>query len=123
MWAILKWLGGGPLGRILDTVDNSMNNATEKEKVRTAAVIEYVKAQVAVLTGPGWWFPLFFIVPLGVWFSSVCYYSILFCRNCMFPQDWTIAALPPPLDEWAGAIITSLFIGASGMKIMAHWRR
>lgn len=116
------WLLKGPLDRILNSVDNSIDNTTEREKARGLAVQEYVKAQMAVLTGPGWWFPLFFIIPLGLWFASVCLYSILFCRLCVLPQEWTIAALPPPLDEWAGVIISSLFIGASGMKIMANWR-
>jgi hypothetical protein len=124
MWAILlKWLGGGVLDRILKTVDNTVDNQTEREKARTVAVQEYVKAQASILTGPGYWFPLFFIIPLGLWFASICIYSMLFCQRCVFPQVWSIAALPPPLDEWAGVIITSLFIGASGVKIMSNWRR
>lgn len=116
------WLLKGPLDRILQSVDKAGDNATEREKIRVAAVTEYVRAQTAILTGPGWWFPLFFIIPLGVWFASVCIYSMLFCRLCAFPQTWTIAALPPPLDEWSGVIVTSLFVGGFGKGIMATWR-
>jgi len=36
-------------------------------------------------------------------------YSVLWCADCAYPQPWTIAALPPPLDAWAGAIVLSIF--------------
>jgi hypothetical protein len=38
----------------------------------------------------------------------------------MFPQAWTIAALPPPLSDWMGVIVSSLFIGKAGEKIFAR---
>lgn len=124
MWLTLaKFFLGNPLGRIFDTIDKKMDNETERTRIKTEAIGKYVDAQMAVLTGPGWWFPLFFIVPLGLWFASVCIYSMLFCAKCAFPQTWSIAALPPPLDEWSGLIVGSLFIGASGMKIFANWKR
>lgn len=118
---LLSLILGKPLDRILDTVDGSLNNETEREKARGLAVQEFIRAQASVLNGPGWWFPLLFIIPLGLWFAAVCIYSVLFCRLCVMPQTWSIAALPPPLDQWGGYIITSLFIGASGMSIMAKW--
>lgn len=117
------WLLKGPLDRALDTVDKSIDNQTEREKVRGDVTKSYLEAQTRVLTGPGWWFPLFFIAPLGVWFSSVLIYSVLWCSSCAFPQPWTIAALPKPLDEWAGIIIGSLFIYAGGKDIASRWRK
>jgi hypothetical protein len=60
-------------------------------------------AQVSILTGRGWWFPLLFLITAGLWFGSVCVYSVLFCKACIFPQARSIAALPPPLNEWMGA--------------------
>lgn len=117
------WLTGGTLDRILATVDHKVDNATERERIKSEVTAEYLKAQVAVLTGRGWWFPLFFIVPLGLWFASVCLYSVLFCADCAFPQAWTIAALPSPLDEWGGAIVASLFIGKIGEKIVDRWKK
>jgi hypothetical protein len=80
-------------------------------------------AQVAVLTGRGWWFPLLFLVPAGLWFGGVCIYSLLFCAKCVFPQTWTVAALPPPLDQWMGAIVGSLFIGKAGGELLARLRK
>lgn len=120
---LVTWLTSGPLNRILDTVDHKIDNATERERIKTKAVENYLQAQVSVLTGRGWWFPLFFIAPLGFWFASVCIYSVLFCKNCAFPQTWTIAALPPPLDEWAGVIIGSLFLAKTGERLIGRLRK
>lgn len=127
MLAVLKlafgWLTGGTLDRILSSVDNKINNETTREAVKADLVADYMRAQVAILTGRGWWFPLFFIAPLGMWFASVCFYSMLFCQRCAFPQTWSIAALPSPLDEWSGIIIGSLFVGKLGQELVARLRK
>jgi hypothetical protein len=117
------WLTGGALDRILDTVDTKVNNETERERIKGEVVTEYLKAQATVLTGRGWWFPLLFLVPAGFWFGAVCVYSVLWCRSCAYPQDWTIAALPPPLNEWMGEIVASLFIGKAGGELIARLRK
>lgn len=67
-------------------------------------------AKAAVLGAGAFWFQLFFIVPLALWFAAVVLYSIFWCKACMAPQPWTIAALPDPLNAWAGAIIGFLFL-------------
>jgi len=127
MLSVLKlafgWLTGGTLDRILKTVDTKISNDTTREAVKADLVADYMKAQVAILTGRGWWFPLFFIAPLGLWFASVCIYSMLFCARCAFPQSWSIAALPAPLDEWSGIIIGSLFVGKLGQELVARLRK
>ena len=120
---LFGWLTGGTLDRILDTVDTKVNNETERERIKGEVVTEYLKAQATVLTGRGWWFPLLFLVPAGFWFGAVCIYSVLWCRSCAWPQDWTIAALPPPLNEWMGAIAASLFIGKAGGELIARLRK
>jgi len=120
---IIGWFFKGPLGRILDTVDRKFDNDTERERIKAEVVTQYLSAQVAVLTGRGWWFPLLFLVPAGLWFSAVCLYSILWCRGCVFPQDWSVAALPPPLNDWMGAIVGSLFIGKAGGEIISRMRK
>lgn len=120
---ILKWLTSGPLDRILATVDRKMDNETERERVKAKAVETYIDAQTKVMTGRGWWFPLFFIAPLGIWFASVCVYSILFCAGCAYAQDWSIAALPAPLNEWAGVIIGSLFLAKTGESLIARMKK
>lgn len=121
--AILSRLfGSGALDRILDAVDRKVDSETERQRIKAETVQSYVNAQAKTLAGRGWWFPLFFIVPLGFWWASVLVYSVLFCRTCAFPQEWSIAALPSPLDEWAGIMIGSLFIGRIGQQIIERWR-
>lgn len=120
---LLGWLTGGTLDRILSSIDHKIDNVTERERIKSEVVSDYMKAQVSVLTGRGWWFPLFFIAPLGFWFASVCVYSVLWCAACAYPQAWSIAALPRPLDEWAGIIIGSLFLAKTGEAVIARWRK
>lgn len=117
---VIKLVTGGALDRVLDTVDHKIDNKTERERIKTQAVESYIKAQAQVLGGRGWWFPLFFIAPLGFWFASVCLYSVFFCTNCIYPQTWTIAALPSPLNEWAGVIISSLFLAKIGDRLIGR---
>jgi hypothetical protein len=120
---LLGWLTGSTLDRILTSVDNKFDNGTERTRIHAEIATEYAKAQVALLSGRGWWFPLLFIAPLGFWFAAVCVYSVVWCANCAFPQTWSIAALPRPLDEWAGAIIGSLFVAKGLGEIVARWKR
>jgi hypothetical protein len=122
IWSFILGLFKGPLGRILDTIDKNTDATVERDRIKTEAVQSYVNAQAQILTGKGYWFPLLFLVPAGLWFSSVCIYSILWCRGCAYPQEWTIAALPPPLDSWMGGIVGSMFIGKAGEQILAKWR-
>lgn len=120
---LLGWLASGPLDRIFKTVDHSIDNETERQRIKTQAVESYLSAQVSILTGRGWWFPLLFLAPAGFWFGSVCIYSVLFCQRCALPQSWSIAALPPPLDEWMGIIVGSLFIGKAGQTLLGAFRK
>lgn len=121
--AALGWLTGGTLDRILKTVDHRIDNETEREKVKTRAVEAYVNAQVSIANSRQWWFPLFFLIPAGLWFAAVCIYSVFWCRGCAFPQEWSIAALPAPLDEWMGWIVGSLFIGKAGEMLITRLRK
>lgn len=120
---ILSWLTAGPLDRILSSIDHKVDNQTERERIKTEAVAAYVNAHVAIANSRQWWFPLLFIAPAGFWFGSVCVYSVLWCRACAYPQEWTIAALPPPLDEWMGVIVASLFIGKAGEALISRLRK
>ena len=120
---VLNWLTSGPLDRILTSIDKHTDATTDREKIRSEAVSQYVQAQVSVANSRQWFFPLFFVVPAGIWFASVCIYSVLWCRGCAYPQTWSIAALPPPLDQWMGWIVTSLFIGRAGSDLLARLKR
>ena len=106
---ILKWLTAGPLDRILDTVDKKVQSETDREKIKGDIIKAHLSTRASYMAAGGFWLMLAFAGPLALWFASVVVYSILWCQGCAYPQEWTIAALPPPLDEWAGIMIVSIF--------------
>jgi len=113
----------GPLDRILDTVDRKVDNETAREEIRNKTVSSYVEQLARVQTSKWGWAPLLFYIPVGFWFAAVCIYSVLWCRDCAFPQEWSIAALPASLNPWIGPIIGSLFIGKAGETILRVLRK
>ena len=77
--------------------------------------VEMWQARSEVLRHGSFWFQLIFIIPLGLWWSGVLLYSLLWCEKCAYPfaglgYYWEIAALPEPLNSWGGAIIAFLFL-------------
>lgn len=121
--AVFGWFTGGVLDRVLTTVEHRVDNETERERIKTEAVTAYVNAQVSTANSRQWWFPLFFIAPAGFWFAAVCVYSVLWCRGCAYPQPWSIAALPPPLSDFMGWIVGSLFVGKAGEMLVGRLRK
>lgn len=116
--ALIRWLTGGALDRVLDTVDRRIAAETDKEAVK-ADIIKAHYATIADRMRAGlFWLMLLFAAPLAFWWAAVLAYSVLWCRGCAFPQPWTIAALPAPLDEWAGLIVVSIFgvVGISNLR-------
>jgi hypothetical protein len=120
MWAaLLKWLTGGVLDRVLDTVDRRVDAQTDREALKADLIREHLRTRSDFMRAGGLWLMLIFAAPLALWFAAVLVYSILWCAGCAYPQTWTIAALPPPLDDWAGAMITAIF----GVVGLAAWRK
>jgi hypothetical protein len=107
----VKVLTGGSLEKILDIIDKQVDTGVRQEEIKAEVIQTWIKAQTQLLVGRTWWFQLFFVIPLGIWFSAVCADSI-------FPGQWNIAALPAPLDEWAGWIIGALFLVDGGKALL-----
>ena len=107
-----------PLGKLLKLVEAKVDNETERQRIQAETVQTYVNAQAQVLTGRGWWFPLFFIAPTALHYGAVNVYSVFWCKLCAYPQTWTIAALPAPFDQWEGAIVMSMFVGFMGRALL-----
>lgn len=116
--AILRFLTGGALDRILKTVDAKISAETDREALKADIIKAHYAARGDYMRAGGLWLMLLFAVPLGVWFGAVCVYSILWCAGCAYPQEWTIAALPAPIDQWAGMMVVSIFgvVGVSRFK-------
>lgn len=115
---LAKLFGGGLIDRVLDTVDKKVAAETDREAIKGEIIKEHYRARADWMRAGGFWLSMLFALPLAFWYGAVCVYSVFWCAGCAFPQGWTIAALPAPLDEWAGLIIISIFgvVGVSRFR-------
>ncbi len=116
--AILSWLTGGVLDRALSTIDRKISADTDREKLKADIIKEHYRTRADWMRAGGFWLMVLFAGPLAVWWSAVIAYSILWCQRCAFPQTWSVAALPAPLNEWAAGIVLAIFgvIGIDRLK-------
>lgn len=120
MWSLLfsglKFVGslvtGGSLASILKTIDDAVNGDDNSEAIKADVIKTWVNAQANLLVGRTWWFQLFFVIPLGIWWSSVIFDSITHIH--------VTSALPPPLDTWAAWIISALFLIDGSKSVMGR---
>jgi len=56
---------------------------------------------------------LLFVLPLAVWWAAVV-------ADSLFGFEWDVAALPHPLDDSAGWIVSALFLAESAEKVTAR---
>ncbi|MFG1466581.1 hypothetical protein V5F77_27525 [Xanthobacter sp. DSM 24535] len=119
---LLRLLSGGLLDKVLGALRARADTELAHERLRTDITISAVQAEVEsrrvagdiVIAEQGWWVtamirPLF-VYPLLAWWWLVILDSIFLFR-------WNIAALPKPLDEWAGWIVAAYFVTRPFEKI------
>ena len=106
---VLNWLTGGVLDRALSTIDRKIAADTDREKLKADIILEHYRSRADWMRAGGFWLMLIFAAPLAIWWGAVLLYSLLWCARCAYPQTWSIAALPAPLDEWAGLIVMAIF--------------
>lgn len=111
---IVSTFTGGSLDKILSTINKHMDSETEREKIKAEVTKTWIEGQVNLLVGRTWWFQLFFVIPLGLWWTAVILDSI-------FRWEHDIAALPAPLDSWAGWIISALFVVDGGKALIGRY--
>lgn len=125
MWSLalgaIKWVGslfvGGSLDKILNTIDKGIDDEVKKEEVKADVTKKWIDAQANLLVGRTWWFQLFFVVPLGVYWSALLWVSA-------FPSlGWEVAALPSPYYEWAAGIVSALFIVDGGKALLGRFTK
>ncbi len=109
--------GGGLAGQIRAAYEAKLNAANNADKLRLDAHISQLEAvrDFRLATAGNWEMRLLVIlagVPATVHFGLVAFVSA-------FPSvGWTVHALPPPMSDYQGAIILSLF-GLSAAKLVA----
>lgn len=113
---IVNWFVGGSLEKILDVIDKKMDDDVKKEEIKADVTKTWINAQANLLVGRTWWFQLFFVIPLGFWWSAVIFDSVFRIDN------WDVAALPNPLDDWAAYIISALFIVDGGKALIGRFK-
>lgn len=113
---LLSFITGGSLDRILDTIEKRLDNEVTKEEIKAEVTKTWIQAQANLLVGRTWWFQLFFVVPLGFWWSAVIIDSV-------FGFSWNVASLPQPLDEWAGWMLSSVFLIDGTKSIIGRFKK
>ncbi|MBD8874869.1 hypothetical protein [Roseibium polysiphoniae] len=123
--AILTWLSGSVLERLLAHARQRLDGKTEQDRIAAELAAEEIRAEIAarsearkvLLAENGQFFSagrlgrLVFVLPLGLWWAAVCLDSV-------FRFGWKIAEVPV-LRDWGGAIITSLFL-VDGVKSISR---
>lgn len=105
---------GGGLEKILDVIEHKMDDETKKEEIKAEVTKTWINAQANLLVGRTWWFQLLFLVPLGIWWAAVIADSV-----CQF-DNWSVAALPSPLDNWAASMIGAVFLIDGGKALVGR---
>jgi hypothetical protein len=126
MWGVLfsaaKWVGrnavgvftGGTLDSILNTIDRGMDDEVEKEKVKADVTKKWIDAQAQLLVGRTWWFQLFFVLPAGLYWSSLAWVSA-------FPHlGWEVDRMPGFAEEVFLGIISALFLVDGGKALLGR---
>lgn len=106
---LARIFGGGLLQSVIGLAEKHIAAETDREALKADIIREHMRTRADYMRAGGLWLMLLFAVPLAFWWGAVLVYSVLWCRACAFPQTWSIAALPAPLDQWAGLIVLSIF--------------
>lgn len=124
MSALLALLAGPLLSALVGLMERRLSAKEREGELAAELAVEEIRAEMQAraearkvliaeqghLLSAGRIGRLLFVLPLGVWWAAVIADSI-------FRFSWNVAALPAPLDEWAGGIVLSLFLvdGAQGV--------
>jgi hypothetical protein len=119
---ILKLASGGLLDKVLGHLKTMADSEVEREKVTAEVAIAHIQAEIArrqaqrdvlmaeqgrlvtALMRPA------FAYPLALYYGAVI-------ADSLVQFKWNVAALPAPIGEWSGWIISAIFLSESGERI------
>lgn len=110
---LLKWITKGPLDRILTSLDKSIDNETERQKVAGEVISKYIATEAetratAMQSRVFWYVWALFAAPVGFWLGAICLDSV-------FLFSGQIADLPPSVKPYASQIIAAVFGSGAGV--------
>ncbi|MEX0853640.1 MAG: hypothetical protein WD036_10230 [Bauldia sp.] len=119
---ILKLAGSGALDRVLAGLKARADGAVERERIDATVAIAHINAELArrqaqrdlVLAEQGHW-PTRLMRPAFAYPLAAYYAAVI--ADSLFWFDWNVAALPAPIGEWSGWIISALFLADAGERI------
>lgn len=110
----LKLATSGTVDRVLGYMEQRAALGNERERFESKVRIETIRAAVTETRIMAdlqkskfqhwiyWAFVAAFLAPLAIWWTAVL-------ADSLFLFAWNVAALPAPLDQWAGEMIRFLF--------------
>ena len=119
---LLRIASSGLLDSVLGAMQARADSAAERDRIDATVAIEEIKAElgrrqaqrdvllaeqgrtITSLMRPA------FAYPLAIYYGAVIADSLLHFR-------WNVAALPAPIGDWSGWIISAIFLSESGERI------
>jgi hypothetical protein len=120
--AALKLASSGLLERVMAALEAQADSAAAREKITAEVAIEQVKAELGrrqaqrdvLIAEQGHWLTRgmrpAFAYPLAIYYAAVI-------ADSLFHFPWNVAALPAPIGDWSGWIISAIFLSDSGERI------
>lgn len=116
---LLGFLGGGFAGKVLDHLNRrgdrdaqiTVEEIRAHMQARKATLVAEAHARQAardiVMAEQGWWVTAMirpaFAWPIVIWSGAIV-------ADSLFHFNWDVAALPSPLNDWAGWIVGAYFL-------------
>ena len=119
---LLRVASSGLLDKTLAGLKAAADSEVERERVTAGVAIEEIRAELGrrqaqrdvLLAEQGRTVTAFmrpaFAYPLAVYYAAVI-------ADSLFHFAWNVAALPAPLGDWSGWIISAIFLSESGERI------
>ena len=119
---VVRFASSGILDKVLGRLQAQANTDVERDRVTAQVAIAHINAELGrrqaqrdvliaeqgraltAMMRPA------FAYPLAIYYAAVIADSL-----CHF--TWNVAALPAPIGEWSGWIISAIFLSESGERI------
>jgi len=119
---LLRFLSGGILDRVLVHLGAAMEGANARQRIEAEIAIEHVRAELGrrqaqrdVLVAEQGRLITALMRPLFAYPLAAYYGAVIL--DSLFQFRWNVAALPAPIGDWSGWIISAIFLSESGERI------